>query len=177
MNEMQTMDYILSIIVLGYGLYLTFQNIRMFVQNENARREYLAEAKNDYQLVNQYYPFAALFAVLSLAALVSVIIADKSTKNDIYTCLALIVISLIAFGMVLVSVVKRRAIVDKNGFVYENHYHRFRSVLSMEPKKSVFKNIDILTAQKEHIIVTKKMGDVLQAGYQKWKHRKSDDNK
>lgn len=176
MNEMQMMDYILSIIVLGYGLYLTFQNIRVFIKNENARRDYLAQTKNGYQMVNQYYPFAALFAALSLAGIVTVIIADKSTKNDIYTCLALIVISLIAFGMVLVSIVKRRAIVDKNGFVYESDYHRFRSVLSMEPKKSVFKNIDILTAQKEHIIVTKKMGDVLQAGFQEWKHRKTKDN-
>ncbi len=176
MNEMQTMDYILSIIVLGYGLYLTIQNIRMFIANQKARRDYLAQTKNQYQMVNQYYPFAALFAVLSLAGIVTAIMADKTTKNDVYTCLALIVISLVAFGMVLVSVVKRRAIVDKNGFVYEDTYHRYRSVLSMEPKKSMFKNIDILTAQKEHIIVTKKMGDVLKAGFQEWKHRKTKDN-
>lgn len=176
MNEMQTMDYILSIIVLGYGLYLTIQNIKVFIANQKARQDYLAQNKSEYQTVNQYYPFAILFTVLSLTSLVIAIVADKTTKNDAYTCMALIVISMIAFGMVLVSIVKRRAIVDKNGFVYEASYHRYRSVLSMEPKKSVFKNIDILTSQKEHIIVTKKMGDVLQAGFQEWKHRKSKDN-
>ena len=54
MNEMQTMDYILSIIVLGYGLYLTIQNIRMFIANQKARRDYLAQTKNQYQMVNQW---------------------------------------------------------------------------------------------------------------------------
>ncbi len=177
MNEMKTMDYILSIIVLAYGLYLTIQNIKVFVANQKARKEYLAQSKDQYQMINQYYPFAALFTVLSIASLVVAIIGDKTSKNDVYTCMALVVISMIAFGMVLVAIVKRRAIIDKNGFVYEDAYHRFRSILSMEPKKSIFKNIDILTAQKEHIIVTKKMGDILQAGYQEWKHRKSKDNK
>ena len=72
---------------------------------------------------------------------------------------------------------KRRAIVDDDGFVYEKAHYRFRSILSMDPMKSIIKNIDILTTERQHVVVSKKMGVYLHECFLEWKKRKKNKNK
>ena len=81
--------------------------------------------------------------------------------------------AIISAGMALDSIVKRRAIVDDDGFVYEKAHYRFRSILSMDPMKSIIKNIDILTTERQHVVVSKKMGVYLHECFLAWKKNKN----
>lgn len=148
------------------------QNVRLFIANQKVRKEYLETHKDGYTMVNHYTLALILFLSIALIGIVSVFVLDKHTKNDSYTCVALVMLAIICVGMALDSVVKRRAIVDKDGFVFEKAYYRYRSILSMNPMKSMIKNVDILTVEQQHVIVSKKMGAYLQDCYQKWKKRK-----
>lgn len=172
MSKFETMDYIVSAVVLCYGIYLMIQNVRLFIANQKVRKEYLRNHKDGYTMVNQYVPATLFFLLLAAIGIIGVLVAEKTTKNDQYTCIALVMLSIVCVGMALDSFVKRRAIVDKDGFVFEKAHYRFRSILTMQPTKSFVKNIDILTNEQQHVIVSKKMGAYLQDSYQKWKKRK-----
>ena len=44
-------------------------------------------------------------------------------------------------------------------------------------KKSIIKNIDILTTERQHVVVSKKMGVYLHECFLEWKKRKKNKNK
>ena len=48
MSKFDTMDYIICAAVLCYGIYLTVQNVRLFLANEKVRKEYLNKHKDGY---------------------------------------------------------------------------------------------------------------------------------
>lgn len=171
MKNFETMDYVIIIAVLCYGIYLTVQNARLLYKNIRIRKEYL-ETHKDYTMVNQYIPYALFFSMIAVVGVVGAIVGPKDTKEDWYVCFALVLMLIIATGMVFDSIVKRRAIVDKDGFVYEKMYYRYRGIISMNPMKSIIKNIDILTVEKQHIVVSKKMGTYLHDCFLEWKNRK-----
>lgn len=177
MSEFDTMDYILSIAVLCYGVYLTAQNLRLFLNNQKVRKEYLKTTKNDYVMVNQYMTFLLIFGAVAVIGIVAIFFAEKTTKNDIYTCVGLLAVSIVAAGMMFDTIVKRRVIVDKDGFVFEKAYYRFRSIVAINMAKSMFKNRDILTVDQQHVIVSRKMGELLEEKLKEWKNRKKKKNR
>lgn len=128
-------------------------------------------------MVNQYLPYMIFFLGFSVIGIIGIFVMEKNTKDELYVCFALALMAIICAGMALDSIVKRRAIVDDDGFVYEKAHYRFRSILSMDPMKSIIKNIDILTTERQHVVVSKKMGVYLHECFLEWKKRKKNKNK
>ena len=56
MSKFDTMDYIICAAVLCYGIYLTVQNVRLFLANEKVRKEYLNKHKDGYTMVYDFFP-------------------------------------------------------------------------------------------------------------------------
>ena len=117
MSKFDTMDYIICAAVLCYGIYLTVQNVRLFLANEKVRKEYLNKHKDGYTMVNQYLPYMIFFLGFSVIGIIGIFVMEKNTKDELYVCFALALMAIISAGMALDSIVKRRAIVDDDGFV------------------------------------------------------------
>lgn len=170
MKGLQTMDVIIGVIVVAYGIYMLYRSVSQLLKNEKIRKEYKETHKN-YEEMNVYRIYVAISVVLFVLG-VYLAIDPHVEENVFYYHLTYAMIAIVALSMGLDTIVKRRIIFDANGFLYEKAYYRYRNVIAVHKDHGVMKNTQIKTMDEERITVSRKMGEMFDQHYSAWKQRK-----
>ena len=114
MDTIFTMETFISVVMIGYGIWMLFRSAQQLRTNIKLRNEYKNSHK-DYEEVNVYTGFLIFFAIM-MAAGIFLAFFPYVEDNVYYYRLAYSLIALIAVSMGMDTLVKRRVIFDDNGF-------------------------------------------------------------
>lgn len=170
MDTIFTMETFISVVMIGYGIWMLFRSAQQLRTNIKLRNEYKNSHK-DYEEVNVYTGFLIFFAIM-MAAGIFLAFFPYVEDNVYYYRLAYSLIALIAVSMVMDTLVKRRVIFDDNGFLYEKAYYRYRSIMNVTRNKGLMKNMEISSTEEKRITISHKMGEAFDVHYDNWKNRK-----
>ncbi len=175
--DSQLFFWVVVIAILAYVVYYLFETIKFLLKNIKERKAYL-EKNKDAKSINHYWSWLVAYGVLVLYSISQVILIDETMEQSEWFRIAFFFVGMMLFGQILISIVKRRILIGKDGFVYEDSFVRWQSVLKMEPKKKgIMKVVDLLTTNNKHYTLPPSLGKILHDDYEAYRAEKKNAKK
>jgi len=148
----------------------------MLYANIKARKEYTSKhSKDEYRSLNKYWVWMLPYLAFIIYSIIMMATMDPNMEQAMWFRLAYPVLSLILFGQMLVTIIKRRILLGNDGFVYEENYVSWRSVLNMEAKKKGIQRIvEVLGANNRKYIMPADIGKEVHESYEAWRRAKKE---
>lgn len=155
--------------LIGYALFCLYKSVKTYRNHLKLKKEYQEKYKGRYEYQQDFYIWAIVYGCVSVLAFVMCVI-DIIGKE--YTLAAgFFFMGVFCFCFVLDVITKRQSFFDEDGFFFENKHYRYRSVIRLEPRKSLISSYDLMLT-KETIRISRKMGDVLEEKRKEYKRNK-----
>ncbi len=177
MSSFLNSEYFFWIILIAMGAYIAYylySTIKFVVKNQKARAEYLKRSKEGtVKSYNQYWNWVALYGVFICYCMFSVLTVTDAQEQAGWFRMAFFFVGMILLGQLLIAIVKRRILIGPDGFVYEDGFNRWQSVLRMEAKKKTFMRIvEVLTTNNKNYTLPPKLGKILHDEYEAYRAAK-----
>ena len=173
-NSLKEVDWFYVLCVIGfaaYGIYYLYNSRKLIIGNVKARNDFMNEhTKENITRYDNYLVWVILeFAALAYCIYSVFTISDRIEQSEWYR-LAFAMIGVIMIGQMALNIVKGRLLVGEKGFVYENDYVPFQSIVSMDPKRNlVFTLVDVLCLRNKKYSMPGKCGQFLHEAYLEYK--------
>lgn len=165
-----------TIIIIGYMVYLFWKNVQNFMKCQKARTEFIRLHKKDELVFVNHQLILCVILSLCIAVLVIMfMLGDKMTTDiqELYWYrVAYISLILIFVGLIFDGLSKRRMILSHDGFQVDEGTFRFRSIVNFEQRGTFFRVVRVLFNDGKKVIVSRRMGMQLSDAYDVWKARK-----
>lgn len=160
---------IIIIGLIGYALFCLYKSIKAYLNHLKLKKEYQEKFSGKYEYQQDFYVWAIVYGLVSTLAFIMGIINLGGEDKTLTAGFFFMGVFCICF--VLDVVTKRQSFFDETGFFFENKHYKYRSVIRLQPRKSLISSYDlILTGQT--IRISRKMGDVLEIKLKEYKKRK-----
>ncbi len=161
------------ILVIGFAIYTVYYLWKVFQflkGNLEARKKYKEQyGMEETQTVNQFWIWTALFSVFIIYCIYSALTIRPDMEQAEWFRMAFLFVGLILFGQMLVTIVKRSALIGPDAFVVEDKVIAWKSVLNMDPKKKGFQRIVELQTTQGKFVLSREMGLVMHEAYENWR--------
>ena len=166
--------YICVIGFIAYGIYYLYNAIKLVVNNEKARREFLENhGREEIKKEENWLPWVIAEAVALVYCVYSVFTIPAEKEQAEWFRLAFGVVGIIMLGQMMQNLVKRRILVGEKGFVYESDYVPYQSIVSMNPKRrAIITLVDVLCLKNKKYTMPGKCGQLLHDEYRNYKRAK-----
>ena len=176
-DSLKNVDWFYLLCVIGfaaYGVYYLYNSLKLIIGNHRARNSFLEEHRGEQikKFDNYLLWVIAEFAALAYCVYSVFTISNQVEQAEWYR-LAFAMIGVIMIGQMVLNIVKGRILVGERGFVYENDYVPFQSIVSMDPKRNlVFTLVDVLCSKNKKYSMPGKVGRFLHDAYLEYKKEK-----
>jgi len=161
---------LLVVIIIGYGLFVMFTNIKRYVKCTKAKKEFLETTKEQIEVFSDALIWCVGCIVVTMLIAFALVYEIQNTKDELsiatYTFAILFLLSMISEFLI-----KRTILFSDTGFFYEETFHRFRNVRKIERAKGMFVRYEVQIASNKQI-VPKKIGNLLMKHYEDYKKEK-----
>ena len=161
---------LIILLIVGYGLFCLIKVGRVFLQHTKLKKEYIEKNKGNYVYQQDFYVWAIVYSFVAIMAF-ALCVYDIVQVKDYTMAAAFAFMGMFCATFVMDAIMKRQAFFDEDGFFYELKYYRYRSVMRLEPRKSLIQSYDLFLTGENSIRISRKMGDVLEA--QRKLHKKN----
>lgn len=158
------------VILLAYGFYSFGKVFKVYMTHTKAKKEYMNKNKGKYEYVQDFYIWAIVYSVVSILGFIVAII--DLMNQDYMMAAGFCFMGCFCATFVMDSIMKRQTFFDKEGFFFEATYYRYRSVVKMEPRKSVIPSYDMFLTGMESIRISRAMGDKLEEKRKEYRQNK-----
>ncbi len=162
---------IIIILIIGYGLFCLIKVGRVYLQHSKLKKEYIEKNRGKYVYQQDFYIWAIVYSLVSVIAF-ALAIYDVTNQKDYTMAAAFAFMGMFCVTFVMDAIMKRQAFFDEDGFFYELKYYRYRSVVRLEPRKSIIQSYDLFLSGDTSIRISRKMGDVLEEKRKEYKKNK-----
>ena len=158
------------------------ENICFFDEEVHKKKEFenFKNSHKHYETVVDGGYWVWIIVAMAVVAFVFMFMAPTLAKNGqtYYYYLAYGCIGLIFLGLAIDSYVRRRIYFTEDGFFFDDTYYRYRMLANFEFKNGVIThNCTVLMSNRDKIVVTKKMGELLQEKQKAFKKAKKERHK
>ena len=177
LKSITDIDWLYVLCLIGfsaYGVYYLYNAAKMMIGNEKARRQFLDEHKNEQiKREDSYLVWVIVEAAAIAYCIYSVFTISPEMEQAEWFRLAFAMVRVILAGQIVLNIVKRRILIGEKGFVYENDYVPFQTIVNMEPKRMiVFTIVEVLCLKNRKYSMPGKCGQLLHDAYLEYKKAK-----
>lgn len=173
MNDLTNNVYFQVVIIVAivlYGLYNLWKVAKIYKIHMANKKEFLKKAKGKYDKQQDYTVWVAVYVLVCVGAFVMMIL--NIVGKDYVMASAFFFMGVFCISFVLDALMTRQALFDEDGFFYEKKYYRYRSVLKLEPRRSLISSYDMYLTGGESIRISHKMGLYLEDKRKEFKKSK-----
>lgn len=161
---------IIVVLLVAYGIYSLLKVIKVYREHSKLKKEFQESNKGKYEYQQDYYIWAITYSFVTLFAIVGGII--NLVNKDYVMAAAFFFMGTFCAGFVLDVIMKRQAFFAEDGFFFETKKYNYRSVMRMEPRKSIIPSYDLFLTNQNSIRISRKMGDMLTLKLKKYKKKR-----
>ena len=158
--DQNMMNWLITVGIILFGIYELYKGIKQYIKHSNAKKEYMGNHKKEYETYKDYNVWAGGYAIAGIAATITAVY--RILEADYMYAAGFAMLAACAVGFMLDAVVKRSAWLFEDGFFYEDKFHRYRSISKIAPRNALFPSYDVSLNNAPSMIVTRKMGELLQ---------------
>lgn len=162
---------IIIVLIIGYGLFCLVKVGKVYLQHTKLKNEYIQSHKGKYVYQQDFYIWAIVYSLVAIIAF-ALAIYDVISVKDYTMAAAFAFMGMFCVTFVLDATMKRQAFFDEEGFFYEMKHYRYRSVVRLEPRKSLIQSYDLFLTGENSIRIPRKMGDLLETKRKEYKKNK-----
>lgn len=155
------MDWLITVGIILFGIYELYKGVKQYVNHMSTKKEYMENHKQNFEAYKEYNVWAGGYGVAAVAAGITAIYRVVVDADYMYGA-GFAMLAACAIGFMLDAIVKRSAWFYEDGFFYENKFHRYRSVVKVVPRNALFPSYDVTLGNAPSMVVTRKMGELLQ---------------
>ena len=170
---------IVGVILVGYMAFIFYQSLKGGIAYKKEFENFKNSHKHYETVVDGGY-WVWIIVAMAVVAFVFMFMAPTLAKNGqtYYYYLAYGCIGLIFLGLAIDSYVRRCIYFTEDGFFFDDTYYRYRMLANFEFKNGVIThNCTVLMSNRDKIVVTKKMGELLQEKQKAFKKAKKERHK
>lgn len=159
--DKNTMDLLITIGIILFGIYELYKGIKQYVVHIKAKKEYMNNHQQNYETYKQYTLWAGGYGIAAIATFITAIYRIVVDVDYLYGA-GFAMIGACAIGFMLDAIVKRSAWFYEDGFFFESTFHRYRTIAKVAPRNGLFPSYDVTITNSPSMVVTKVMGELLQ---------------
>lgn len=160
----------------GYTGYFSFKSYLL----NKTYKEGLEKFKESHKHIEEFSEskkWVIISSIMTLMAVLSAVFADKfdvASDQLVYYRIAYVALAIMFLGLALETNVRKRIWFSDDGFFFVDQYYRYRMIVHYNDKKSlgVFRNSEVLMANKDKLSVSGKMADQIREREVQWKEKK-----
>lgn len=160
---------VIMIAIIAYAVYNLWKVTRTYIKHIKAKKEF-SERSKKYSKQQDYTIWVVVYAAVCIGAFVMMII--DIIDKDYVMASAFFFMGTFCISFVMDALMTRQSLFDEDGFFFEIKYYRYRSVMKLEPRRSLIASYDMYLTGGESIRISRKMGDELQKRLKMYKNRK-----
>lgn len=172
---MNDFSIILTVLVIGFGLYLMYRFVKDYIKHRKAKEEFIASHKKA-EKVNDSNGWIIFYSGL-LAAMITLLIVQFN-HLDLITKLAYIFAIVFCISLTLDVLNAREIYFIPEGFFMDTTYYRFKSIKKLTPPKGkFFSTYTLEMLDGTSVKISKKLGDEVAKKLEERKNKKKNKRK
>ena len=167
---------VVGVILVGYMAFIFYQSLKGGIAYKKEFENFKNSHKHYETVVDGGY-WVWIMVAMAVLAFVLMFMAPKLAQND-QTYYYYLAYGLVFLGLAIDSYTHRRVYLTEEGFFFEDTYYRYRMVANFEFKNGIIAhNCSVLMSNRDKIVVTKKIGELLQTKQKEFKKAKKERRK
>ena len=170
---------IVGVILVGYMAFIFYQSLKGGIAYKKQFENFKNSHKHYETVVDGAY-WVWVMVAMAVLAFILMLMAPKLAKDGqiYYYYLAYGCIGLVFLGLSIDSYTHRRIYLTEEGFFFDDTYYRYRMIANYEFKNGIVtRNCTVLMSNRDKIVVTKKIGELLQTKQKEFKKAKKERSK
>lgn len=162
---------LVTVFFIGVSVFTVYETLKRFDRYRKTREEFKSTHLEHEDIDYSRWPVISMF-LLAILILIICGLTFWSGIDSMYT-IVYICLGILFLALAMDNRIRYQCSVTKDGFFYEDKFYRYKSLKEVQFKEGLFKkSFLVISAGREEIPCTYKIGKVIQEHQVKWKKNK-----
>lgn len=167
---------LVAVLFVGYTGYYTYKSYQVYQGHKKELEKFQISHKH-IEEYDESKKWTVISTIMAIFALLSAAFAHKLGTPDgqlFYYRIAYVALAIMFIGLALETYARKKVFFAEDGFFFVNQYYRYRMLMNVQERKSfgVFRNAEMLMANKDKLSMSGKMADQIKEREAQWKEKK-----